>query len=141
MIWKQEFTLEGINQICQKTLVDHLGIKFTGFGEDYLEAIMPVDHRTVQPARLLHGGASVALAETIGSVASQLCLSNMETEMPVGVEINANHLSSARSGQVTGRVTPLRIGRKLHVWEIRITDDKKRLICVSRLTIAVVSRS
>lgn len=140
MIWKQEFTLEGINQICQDTMVSHLGITFTAFGDDYLEATMPVDHRTVQPARLLHGGASAALAETIGSVASQLCIPNMETHMPVGVEINANHLRSARSGVVTGKVTPLRIGRKLQVWQIRVTDEKERLICVSRLTIAVVER-
>lgn len=141
MIWKQEFTLEGINQICQSTMVDHLGIVFTAFGEDYLEATMPVDHRTVQPARLLHGGASAALAETIGSVASQLCIANMQTHMAVGVEINANHLRSATGGQVTGLVAPLRIGRKLHIWEIRITDEKERLICVSRLTIAVVERT
>lgn len=141
MIWKQEFTLEGINQICQNTLVDHLDIVFTDYGDNYLEATMPVDHRTVQPARLLHGGSSVALAETIGSVGSQLCLPNIETHMAVGVEINANHLRSAKSGRVTGRAIPLRIGRKLHIWEIRITDEKKRLICVSRLTIAVVQRS
>lgn len=138
MIWKQEFTLEGINQICQNTLVDHLDIVFTDFGDNYLEATMPVDHRTVQPARLLHGGASVALAETIGSVASMLCIPDIETHMAVGVEINANHLRSATQGRVKGRVTPLRIGRKLHVWEIRITDERKRLLCVSRLTIAVV---
>ncbi|KGE85514.1 hotdog fold thioesterase [Phaeodactylibacter xiamenensis] len=141
MIWKQEFTLEGIQQICQNTLVDHLDIVFTDFGDNYLEATMPVDHRTVQPARLLHGGASVALAETIGSVASQLCIPNIETHMAVGVEINANHLRSATRGRVSGRATPLRIGRKLHIWEIRITDEKERLICVSRLTIAVVQRS
>lgn len=140
MIWRQEFNIEGINQICQNTLVDHLGIEFTAFGDNFLEATMPVDHRTVQPARLLHGGASVALAETIGSVASQLCISDMDTHMAVGVEINANHLRSATSGFVTGRVEPLRIGRKLHVWEIRIKDEKERLICVSRLTIAVVPR-
>lgn len=141
MIWKQEFTLEGIQQICQNTLVDHLDIVFTDFGDNYLEATMPVDHRTVQPARLLHGGASVALAETIGSVDSQLCIPNIETHMAVGVEINANHLRSATRGRVSGRATPLRIGRKLHIWEIRITDEKERLICVSRLTIAVVQRS
>jgi 1,4-dihydroxy-2-naphthoyl-CoA hydrolase len=141
MIWKQEFTLEGINQICQDTMVSHLGIRFTAFGDDYLQATMPVDHRTVQPARLLHGGASVALAETIGSVASQLCIPNIETHMAVGVEVNANYLRLARSGVVTGKVTPLRIGRKLQVWQIRVTDEKERLICVSRLTIAVVERT
>lgn len=140
MIWKNEFTLEGINQLCQNTMVENLGIVFTAFGDDYLEASMPVDHRTVQPVRLLHGGASVALAETIGSVASQLCIDNMETHMAVGIEINANHLRPARKGRVTGRVQPLRIGRRLHVWEIRITNEAEQLICVSRLTIAVVER-
>jgi 1,4-dihydroxy-2-naphthoyl-CoA hydrolase len=139
-IWKQAFTLEGIQQLSQHTMVDHLGIIFSAFGDDYLEATMPVDHRTVQPARLLHGGASVALAETIGSVASFLCIEDINTHMAVGVEINANHLRSATSGKVTGRVTPLRIGRKLHVWNIDIKDEQDRLICVSRLTIAVVAQ-
>jgi len=138
MIWKQSFNLEGINQISQQTMVDHLGIEFTGFGDDYLEATMPVDHRTVQPARLLHGGASAALAETIGSVASYLCIEDISTHMAVGVEINANHLRSASGGLVKGRVSPLHIGRKLHVWNIDIRDEQERLICVSRLTIAVV---
>lgn len=137
-IWKQPFTLQGLQQISQQTMVDHLGIEFSGFGDDYLEATMPVDHRTVQPARLLHGGASVALAETIGSVASYMCIEDISTHMAVGVEINANHLRPATDGKVTGRVSPLRIGRKLHVWNIEIKDDKQQLICVSRLTIAVV---
>ncbi|NBC06146.1 MAG: hotdog fold thioesterase [Bacteroidetes bacterium] len=137
-IWKQAFSLEGLQQISQQTMVDHLGIEFSAYGDDYLEATMPVDHRTVQPARLLHGGASVALAETIGSVASYMCIENIETHMAVGVEINANHLRPATSGKVTGRVSPLRLGRKLHVWNIEIKDEQKRLICVSRLTIAVV---
>lgn len=137
-IWKQAFTLEGLQQISQQTMVDHLGIEFSAYGDDYLEATMPVDHRTVQPARLLHGGASVALAETIGSVASYMCIENIETHMAVGVEINANHLRPATSGKVTGRVSPLRLGRKLHVWNIEIKDEQKQLICVSRLTIAVV---
>lgn len=140
MIWKQTFTLEGLNQICQQTMVDHLGIEFTAFGDDYLEASMPVDERTVQPARLLHGGASVALAETVGSVASQLCIEDMGEQMAVGLEINANHLSPARSGKVIGRVSPLRIGRRIHVWQIDIRDETGRKICVSRLTIAVVAR-
>jgi len=139
-IWKQAFTLEGVQQLSQNTMVDHLGIEFSAFGDDYLEATMPVNHRTVQPARLLHGGASVALAETIGSVASFLCIEDISTHMAVGVEINANHLRSATSGRVIGRVSPLRIGRKLHVWNIEIKDEQDRLICVSRLTIAVVAQ-
>ncbi|TXB68956.1 hotdog fold thioesterase [Phaeodactylibacter luteus] len=140
MIWKQAFTLEALGQVSQHTLVSHLGITFTAYGDDYLEATMPVDERTFQPARLLHGGASVALAETLGSVASQLCLEDMQTHMAVGVEINANHLKSATGGLVTGRAMPLRIGRSLHVWQIDIRDEAGSLICVSRLTIAVVKR-
>lgn len=137
-IWKQDFNLDALNQMAQGTMFDHLGIEFTAFGEDYLEATMPVDHRTVQPMRLLHGGASVALAETLGSTASVLCLEDITTHTVVGVEINANHLRSARQGRVTGRATPLRIGRRTHVWDIRIVDETKKLLCVSRLTIAVV---
>jgi 1,4-dihydroxy-2-naphthoyl-CoA hydrolase len=140
MVWKQEFTLAGLNAISSNTLVEHLGIEFIGFGEDYLEARMPVDHRTVQPMRLLHGGASVALAETLGSVAGVLSLEDQTKYSVVGVEINANHLRSATSGWVTGKVTPLKVGRTLQVWQIKITDEDSRLLCVSRLTIAVVER-
>lgn len=121
-------------------MVEHLGIAFTGFGDDFLEARMPVDHRTIQPMGLLHGGASCVLAETMGSVASFLCVEDHSRETVVGVEINANHLRPATQGFVTGRVAPLRIGRRLHVWNIEIRDETERLICVSRITIAVVAR-
>lgn len=140
MIWKQTFTLEGLNELSRNTMGEHLGIEFTGFGDDYLEATMPVDHRTVQPMRLLHGGASVALAETLGSLAGLLCLENTDEQVPVGVEINANHLNSVTGGKVTGRTTPVRIGRSMQVWNTEIRDDRQRLICVSRLTIAVVNK-
>ena len=139
-IWKQDFTLEGLNAISRGTLGDHLGIEFIDFGDDYLRARMPVDHRTVQPMRLLHGGASVALAETLGSVAAYLCLDDLERQTAVGVEINANHLNSVNSGHVYGTVRPVKTGRTMHVWNIHIHDDQERLICVSRLTIAVVER-
>ncbi len=139
MIWKQSFTLEGLQNISSNTLVDHLGIEFTGFGDNYIEARMPVDHRTVQPMRLLHGGASVALAETLGSVASTLCIENLEQQSAVGLEINANHLRSVRSGYVTGRASPIRIGRNIHVWQIEIRDENERLTCVSRLTISIIA--
>ncbi|MCO6477872.1 MAG: hotdog fold thioesterase, partial [Phaeodactylibacter sp.] len=102
---------------------------------------MPVDHRTVQPMGLLHGGASCVLAETLGSVASILCVEDMDKETVVGVEINANHLRPATKGVVKGRVSPVRIGRRLHVWNIEIKDEAGRLICVSRITIAVVPRN
>ncbi len=140
MIWKQPFTLELIAQISQRTLVSHLGIEFVAFTENSLTARMPVDDRTVQPMRLLHGGASVALAETLGSIASVLCLESTDSHMPVGVEINANHLRSVTAGFVYGTVTPLRVGRRLHVWSIEIKDEADKLVCVSRITIAIVPR-
>lgn len=140
MIWKQSFTLEGLNQISQNTLAENLGIEFTEIGQDFLVARMPVDNRTVQPMRLLHGGASVAMAETMGSVASVLCLDDTDKLMPVGVEINANHLRPATKGFVYGTVKPVRIGRNMHVWNIEIKNEEDKLTCVSRITIAVVPR-
>lgn len=141
MIWKNTPTLELLNASGQHTLVDHLAINFTDFGDDYMKATMPVDHRTVQPVRLLHGGASVALAETMGSVASVFCLENPATHTVVGVEINANHLNSAKEGDtVTAVVRPIKVGRSMHVWEIKITRGDGKLVCVSRITIAVVER-
>ena len=139
MIWKHTPTLEGINATSKNTLAERLGIEFTTIGDDFLTAKMPVDHRTVQPMGLLHGGASVALAETLGSVASVLCIDDLTKLMPVGVEINANHLRSATSGFVYGTARPLRLGRTLHVWNIEIQDEAGKLVCVSRLTVAVVS--
>lgn len=138
MIWKHRPTLEGINATSKNTLAERLGIEFTAIGDDFLTAKMPVDHRTVQPMGLLHGGASVALAETLGSVASVLCIDDLTKLMPVGVEINANHLRSATSGFVYGTTRPLRLGHTLHIWNIEIQDEAGKLVCVSRLTVAVV---
>ena len=141
MLWKTDPNLHALNASGQNTLVDHLGITFTEAGDDYMVATMPVDHRTVQPVRLLHGGASVALAETMGSVASVWCLEDRTTHSVVGVEINANHLNSVREGDsVTGTVRPIKVGRRLHVWEINIERGDGKLVCVSRITIAVVER-
>ena len=141
MIWKTPPTLAQLNAIGQHSLSEHLGMEFTAIGEDYLTATMPVDQRTVQPMRLLHGGASVAFAETLGSVASMLCLTDLATQSVVGVEINANHLHSAKEGEtVTGTVRPIKVGRRLHVWEIRIHRSDEKIVCVSRITIAVVER-
>ncbi len=140
MIWKQPVNLELLAQVSQNTLAHNLGIEYTGYGDDYLEGRMPVDSRTKQPMGLLHGGASAALAETLGSIASLLCLEDPATHTPVGVELNANHLNSATEGYVYGTVKPLKIGRRLHVWNIEIKDEKQKLICVSRLTIAVIER-
>lgn len=136
-IWKSTPQLDQMNQVSAQTAVEHMGIRFVEVGPDFLKATMPVDQRTIQPAGLLHGGASVLLAETLGSVASLFCRED-ESTLPVGVEINANHLKSCRSGVVTGTVRPLNLGRTIHVWEIRIENEKAQLCCISRLTVTLV---
>ena len=120
-------------------MVEHLGIEFIEVGRDFICARMPVDHRTVQPMGLLHGGASLALAETLGSVASSVIVDASKYAC-VGLEINANHIKSARDGFVTGRATPIHLGKKTHVWDIKITNENDQLICVSRLTVAVIEK-
>jgi len=139
MIWTKKPSLEMLKKISANTMVEHIGMEFTEVGDDYLIAKMPVDHRTKQPAGLLHGGASAAMAETLGSVASVMCLSS-DQKMPVGIEINANHLKSATSGFVTGKVSPIRVGQSLHVWNIEIHNEKNDLVCVSRLTVMIVDK-
>jgi 1,4-dihydroxy-2-naphthoyl-CoA hydrolase len=138
-IFNSELTLELLNKMGTNTMVSHLGIEFTAIGEDWLEAKMPVDPRTHQPLGLLHGGASVALAETMGSVAATFCV-DLKTQYCVGLDINANHIKSVKSGFVYGKTKPLHIGKKTHVWEIRITNDEKELVCISRITMAVIDR-
>ena len=140
MIWKQMPNLEVLNKSGNNTLVSHLDIEFVEVGENYLIAKMPVDKRTIQPMGLLHGGASAALAETIGSVASVLLIDDLSKQGVVGIELNANHLSSVKSGFVYGKVTPIKTGKRLHVWSIEITDDNNRKICVSRLTTMIIAR-
>ncbi len=120
-------------------MVSHLGIEFTKIGEDFIEAKMPVDSRTHQPMGLLHGGASVALAETLGSVGASCCI-DMSTSYCVGLEINANHIKSMRSGFAIGVAKPIHIGKKTHVWEIRITNEQLELVCVSRITMAILDK-
>lgn len=139
MIWNPNkgLTLERLQALSKDTMAEHLGIEFIEIGDDYLVARMPVDHRTKQPFGLLHGGASVALAETLGSVASALVIDN-NTSLPVGLEINANHLRSVKEGFVYGTARPFHLGRTTHVWEIKITDEEKKLICVSRITVAIL---
>ena len=138
MIWKSNPNLEILNKIGDSTLVSHLGIEFTEIGDDYLIAKMPVDQRTKQPMGLLHGGASAALAETLGSVASFIVQENPLEKAVVGIEINANHLNSAKEGYVYGKVTPIKTGNRLHVWNIEVTDEQKNKICVSRLTTMLI---
>lgn len=137
-IWQRPFTLEEVNQMGKGTMVEHIGIRITEITEKSLKAEMPVDHRTKQPIGLLHGGASVALAETIASTAANLVVNTAE-EYCVGLEINANHISSCRDGMVVGEATPIHLGKTTQVWETKIHQDN-RLVCVSRMTIAVMKR-
>lgn len=120
-------------------MVEHLGIEFTRMGDDFIEARMPVDHRTHQPLGMLHGGASVALAETLGSIAATCCV-DTQLQYCVGLDINANHVKSIRSGFVIGIARPIHVGKKTHVWEIRITNEQQELICISRITMAVIDK-
>ncbi|HEY5692341.1 MAG TPA: hotdog fold thioesterase [Cyclobacteriaceae bacterium] len=121
------------------SMVSHLGIEFTQVGDDYICATMPVDQRTHQPLGLLHGGASVALAETLGSIAATFSV-DRNTQYCVGLEINANHIKSIKEGKVLGTVRPIHIGKKTHVWDIRITNEQNELISVSRITMAVIDK-
>ncbi len=138
-IWKHKIDLATLNKWSVNTMVEHIGIEFTDSGDDFLVAKMPVDHRTHQPYGLLHGGASVALAETMGSVASALVI-DANSQAAVGIEINANHIKSIKSGWVIGTVKPIKIGHTLHVWNIEIRDESGSLLCVSRLTCAIIKK-
>lgn len=140
-IWNENVNIDYLNATGKGTLAESIGLEFTEVGENYLEATLPVDERTVQPHGLLHGGASVALAETLGSVAAMLVIRDPEKQAAVGVEINASHMRAVRSGKVTGRVSPLRIGKNIQVWTINIRDDQNRLVCHCRLTTMTVNRT
>ncbi|WP_413738968.1 hotdog fold thioesterase [Sodalis sp. RH21] len=139
MIWTRATSLEALNHLNAGTLVEHLGIVFTRLGDDELEGTMPVDRRTRQPYGLLHGGASVVLAESLGSVAGYLCTTG--NDRVVGLDINANHLRAVKEGYVRGICRAIRIGRTHQVWEIRLHDSKNHLSCIARLTTAVLSAS
>ncbi len=139
MIWLKKPTIEDLDQLCRNCMVDHLDISFTEVGDDYISAKMPVDNRTKQPDGLLHGGASVALAETIGSVAANLVV-DRSAKICVGLEINANHTRSVRDGNVIGTTRPVHLGNSTQIWEIKIVDEHNRLVCISRLTMAVINR-
>jgi 1,4-dihydroxy-2-naphthoyl-CoA hydrolase len=137
-IWRNAATVEELQRRARNTLVEWLGMRFTAIGPDFLSASMPVDAHTHQPMGVLHGGASVALAETVGSTAANLCVDS-EREMCLGQEINANHLRPVYSGWVTATARPLHRGNRSQVWQIEIRDEQERLVCVSRLTMAVVA--
>jgi len=137
-IWFQPYTLEQVHflGVC---LPNHIGIEFTELGPDYIRARMPVDERTRQPFGILHGGASVALAETLGSTGASLVIDRAKYRC-VGQEINANHVRAVSEGFVIGTARPVHLGRRSHVWEIRITDEQERLVCISRITMFVIDR-
>lgn len=135
-IWKQSIDLETVNKWSGRTLMQALDIRITEIGDDYLRGTMPVDDRTRQPYGILHGGASVALAETLGSTAAMLCCE--DGRATVGLDINANHLRAVRDGVVTGTARPIHVGRSTQVWEIRIENEAGELVCIARLTMAVV---
>lgn len=137
-IFKKQVDLAAVDARGQNTMQGAIGIRITEVGDDFLRGTMPVDARTMQPFGLLHGGASVALAETLGSMAGWMCLPD-DGSRCVGLEINANHLKAMRDGEVTGTARPLHLGRSTQVWEIRITDVDDALVCISRLTLAVVA--
>ncbi len=138
-LWKSTPSLDQLNAMRSNTMIGTLDIQITEVGEDFVRGTMPVDARTHQPYGLLHGGASVALAETLGSIASMMCI-DAQSERAVGLDINANHIRAVTSGRVTGTARPLHVGRTTQVWEIRIEDDSGRLVCISRLTTAVVPK-
>jgi len=139
-IWKNNnVTLETLNKLSKNTMAGFLDISFTEIGDDYIKATMPVNSKTHQPYGLLHGGASAVLAETVGSTASMLCI-DTEKQICVGIEINCNHIRGKKDGIVTASVQQLHIGATTHVWDIKIRDEKEKLICVSRLTVAILKK-
>ena len=138
-IWKCHDSIEDLTNRSKNTLVENIGIEYIEIGEDYIKAKMPVDNRTRQPYGILHGGASLAFAETLGSVAARLSIDNSKKRC-VGLEINANHVRSVSDGFVYGIVKPLNLGNSIHVWEIEITDEEGKLVCISRMTLSILEK-
>lgn len=139
MVFLSSPTLEQLNKSSQSTMINHLGIEFTAIGEDFLEATMPVDHRTIQPMGLLHGGANVVLAETLGSMAASLTI-DLSKQACVGLEINANHTRAVKEGKVRGIAKPVHIGKSTQIWEIKIYNESEKLCCISRITMAILDK-
>ena len=139
-IWyKDSIELSKLHSFTRDTMADYLGMEWTEIGDDFLEISMPVNERTKQPYGILHGGASCVLAETLGSIASAMVIDS-DKFYCVGLEINANHIKSVTEGRVTGKCTPLHLGKHTHVWDIKIYDNNRKLICVSRLTVAIIPK-
>jgi len=139
MLWKQHWNLDKLHEVHKNTMQEYIGIEFLEIGDDFLRARMPVDHRTVQPLGLLHGGASVTLAESLGSLASLMTI-DMDKNAVVGLEINANHIKASREGFVYGITRPIHLGRSTHVWEIKIYNEANQLTCISRITNAILEK-
>lgn len=140
MIWfNNTLKTSDIAHLGKGNMGEHIGMEFVELGPDFVKARLPIDHRTIQPFGILHGGASCVLAETLGSVASYLVI-DASKQIAMGLEINANHIRSAQKGFVTGIARPIHLGKATHVWDIRITDDEERLICVCRLTVVVLEK-
>lgn len=138
-VWFHPLSITSLNKMNENTLVSHVGIQITNVGDDYMEGTMPVDHRTVQPFRLLHGGASCVLAETLGSVAANCCIDGSEF-MAVGQHLEATHLRSASKGIVTGKAKAIYIGKTSQTWRIEIFNDEGKLICDSKIIMAVIKK-
>lgn len=134
-----QINLAQAKHFCETNMVKHLGIELLEIGEDFVSARMPVDHRTQQPFGLLHGGASVVLAESLGSIGASFCVDPTK-QTCVGLEINANHIKSVREGYVLGVAKPVHIGKRTQIWEIKITNEEEELVCISRITMAVIDR-
>ena len=139
-MWFKEYTIEEANSISKNTMLEHLDILIEDIAEDHIKGSMPVDHRTHQPLGLLHGGASVTLAESLGSIGASLMI-DLNKYYPVGIEINANHIRSVKSGRVTGVAKPVHNGKRTHIWQINIYDEQERLVCTSRLTLSIIEKS
>lgn len=139
MIWFSNYTLTDILPLTKNNMVEHLGIEIIEIGSDFLKGKMPVDHRTVQPMNILHGGASVALAETLGSIAAVLTVDASKYSC-VGMEINANHLRPVSSGYVYATARPVHVGKKSQVWSIDIVNEEGKIVCISRITMAVIEK-
>ena len=139
MIWKCNDSIQDLTERSKNTLVENLGISYIEIGEDFISAKMPVDNRTMQPYGILHGGASLAFAETLGSVAARLSIDNSKKRC-VGLEINANHVRPVSAGFVYGVVKPLNLGNSIHVWQIEISNEEGKLVCISRMTLSILDK-